>query len=207
MSSGRHGGCSCVGDGDSASVARSLQQRTWTAAAQSSRCRKNRHFSEAQNRLMDPIVATTMPDVHKALDHLDAVVAKDAAAMIRLVKPSLEPCLLPTIKMNGEKKKNILNRTVKLAQTNSSSKRKQRLERKKEEGEKMEVPSTYWSIMSYISYVFLVMVGYFREVIWGIGPIGEAVRPITLIMRYCDSFNHTRLQGARAPLGLHLIFT
>ena len=133
---------------------------------------------------MDQIVAATMPDVHKTLDHLDAVVAKDAAAMIRLVKPSLEPCLIPTVKMNGEKKKNILNRTAKLAQTNSSSKRKQRQERKKEEGEKMEVPSTYWSIMSYISYVFLVMVGYFREVIWGIGPIGEAVLPITLIIRY-----------------------
>ena len=77
--------------------------------------------------------------------------------------------------MSGAKKENILNQTAKLGQTNSSSKRKQRQERKKEEGEKMEVPSTYWSIMSYISYIFLVMVGYFREMIWGIGPIGKAL--------------------------------
>ena len=103
-----------------------------------------------------------------------AVVTKDAAAMIRMVKPSLEPRLLPALKMSGGRKKNILNGTAKLGQTNSSSKRKQRQERKKEEGEKMEVPSTYWSIMSYISYIFLVMVGYFREMIWGIGPIGNS---------------------------------
>lgn len=120
-----------------------------------------------------PTIAAAMPDVSETIDRLDAVVAKDAAAMIRMVKPAFEPCLLPAIKMSGAKKKNILNRTVRLGQTNSSSKRKQRQERKKEEGDKMEVPSTYWSIMSYISYIFLVMVGYFREMIWGIGPIGK----------------------------------
>ena len=121
-----------------------------------------------------PTIAAAMPDMSETLDRLDAVMTKDAAAaMIRMVKPSLEPRLLPAINMSGAKKKNILNRAVKLGQTNSSSKRKQREERKKEEGEKMEVPSTYWSIMSYISYIFLVMVGYFREMIWGIGPIGK----------------------------------
>lgn len=121
-----------------------------------------------------PTIAAAMPDMSETLDRLDAVMTKDAAAaMIRMVKPSLEPRFLPAINMSGAKKKNILNRAVKLGQTNSSSKRKQREERKKEEGEKMEVPSTYWSIMSYISYIFLVMVGYFREMIWGIGPIGK----------------------------------
>ena len=115
-----------------------------------------------------------MPDVTEKMERFDAVVTKDAAAMIRMVKPSLEPSLLPALKMSGGRKKNILNGTAKLGQTNSSSKRKQRQERKKEEGEKMEVPSTYWSIMSYISYIFLVMVGYFREMIWGIGPIGNS---------------------------------
>ena len=121
-----------------------------------------------------PTVVTAMPDVTEKMDRFDAVVTKDAAAMIRMVKPSLEPRLLPAVKMSGGRKKNILNGTAKLGQTNSSSKRKQRQERKKEEGEKMEVPSTYWSIMSYISYIFLVMVGYFREMIWGIGPIGNS---------------------------------
>ena len=120
-----------------------------------------------------PTIAAAMPDVTETIDRFEAVVTKDAAAMIRIVKPSLEPCLLPAIKMSGMKKKNILNRAAKLGQTNSSSKRKQRQERKKEEGEKMEVPSTYWSLMSYISYIFLVMVGYFREMIWGIGPMGN----------------------------------
>lgn len=125
---------------------------------------------------MSPTIAANMPDVSETFERLDSVVTKDAAAaMIGIVKPSLEPCLLPAIKMSGAKKENILNQTAKLGQTNSSSKRKQRQERKKEEGEKMEVPSTYWSIMSYISYIFLVMVGYFREMIWGIGPIGKAL--------------------------------
>ena len=32
--------------------------------------------------------------------------------------------------------------------------------------------------LGYISYVFLFMVGYFRELIWGTGPLGRA-KPIT----------------------------
>ncbi len=57
-----------------------------------------------------------------------------------------------------------------LAQTDSSSKRRHR----RIEDDKLEVPSMYWSIMSYISYICLVLVGYLREFVFGIGPIGEA---------------------------------
>ncbi len=37
--------------------------------------------------------------------------------------------------------------------------------------DKLEKPSLYWSLMSYVSYVFLVVTGYLREFFWGIGPI------------------------------------
>ena len=33
-------------------------------------------------------------------------------------------------------------------------------------------PPLVWAVKSYISYIFLVVAGYLRELIWGIGPIG-----------------------------------
>ncbi len=38
-------------------------------------------------------------------------------------------------------------------------------------GEKLERPSLYWSVMSYLSYMVLVVTGFLRELIWGKGPI------------------------------------
>ena len=37
--------------------------------------------------------------------------------------------------------------------------------------EKLEKAPFHWAVMSYISYIFLVVTGYLRELIWGIGPI------------------------------------
>jgi hypothetical protein len=37
--------------------------------------------------------------------------------------------------------------------------------------DKLEKAPLHWAIMSYISYIFLVVTGYLRELIWGIGPI------------------------------------
>ena len=42
---------------------------------------------------MSPTIAANMPDVSETFERLDSVVTKDAAAaMIGIVKPSLEPC-------------------------------------------------------------------------------------------------------------------
>lgn len=51
----------------------------------------------------------------------------------------------------------LLPANLTLGATNSSAKKRLRARE-----EKLETPSTYWSIMSYISYIFLVVTGYIR---------------------------------------------
>ena len=53
--------------------------------------------------------------------------------------------------------------------TNSSAKNRSRESLE----EKLERPPLLWAVKSYISYIFLVVAGYLRELIWGIGPIGD----------------------------------
>jgi hypothetical protein len=107
-----------------------------------------------------------MLDLTNTLDKLDAV-AKDTMNIVAKVAENVSSSTPKKMSAPAAKKN---NKTTLLSTTTSSSKRRQQ---KKPEDDKLEVPSTYWSVMSYLSYVFLVVIGYMREMIYGIGPIGE----------------------------------
>ena len=120
-----------------------------------------------------------MAELGKTLDQLTAAMSspKEAAKMLDKITDTLQSTAAATAKGKKRTKRTSLSllpasltlSTMRATTTNSSAKRRQR-----EREEKMEIPSTYWSIMSYISYIFLVVTGYIREMIWGIGPIDSA---------------------------------
>lgn len=43
--------------------------------------------------------------------------------------------------------------------------------------EKYEVTPLYLAVAGYLSYFILFLVGYVREFLWGIGPLGELKQP------------------------------
>lgn len=92
-----------------------------------------------------------MSDITKTIDQLKAVVSKDIS-----LGPNLG--LVQAVK----------DKTVgKVRRTTNSRKQLSKVIAE----EKLENVPLYWAIMSYISYIFLVVTGYLRELIWGIGPI------------------------------------
>lgn len=95
-----------------------------------------------------------MGDITKALDQLSDI-KMDTEAIMKKVTIGMKP-------LNDMAKK----QTKKLLKT--TSKKRDALDQ-----EKMENVPLKWAIMAYISYIFLVVTGYLRELIWGIGPINS----------------------------------
>ena len=95
-----------------------------------------------------------MADITKTIDQLKAVVTKDIH-----LGPNLN--IVKTVK---EKAASV---TVSKTKKVSSSSHLRNVSAE----DKLEPVPLVWAIMSYISYIFLVVTGYLRELIWGIGPI------------------------------------
>lgn len=109
-----------------------------------------------------------MPVLQQTLDQLTSVVKSggqgDAIKNTKLDLDQIVDTVAAKLTGSGVNKKAATTKATKT--TNSSSGKRLR-----KSEEVFEAVPLYWNIMSYISYIFLVVTGYLRELIWGIGPI------------------------------------
>ncbi len=114
-----------------------------------------------------------MGDLAKTLDQLKSVVSssssgQDSAVIMgqKIVSKVTTPLINQTKKNESRQDVNPKPASIPLQTTTSSSRTRVRAME-----DKLERPPLYWAILSYVSYIFLVVTGYLRELIWGIGPI------------------------------------
>lgn len=113
-----------------------------------------------------------MGDITKAIDKLSTEikgVGSQTAAIVNSVAGQ-KVLTVPTATATTN------NSNANSKTTNSSHSRKKKRQRLLSTTigeEKLENVPLIWAIISYVSYIFLVVTGYLREAIWGIGPINS----------------------------------